>query len=227
MNKGDQKLWTYHQTDNVSNLLVGHSRQDFLRKSICSKLKKGKILEIGFGDGYLLSTLADRFECFGSDISEENVKNKAIELEKVKFSTIGTDGKLPFDNNFFDAFVASEVLEHMSDAELDICVGEVYRILKSNGYCFITVPGEENLAENECFCPNCERKFHKWGHKQCWTENKLKKIFSQFEIVQIKKRCFSNPNLNIFGKIEVMVKKMALKFHNVSGFNYVVIAKKK
>lgn len=187
MNNNDQKLWTFHQTDNVDNLLIGHPRQEMLFKKISRLVERGgDVLEIGFGDGFLLEKLSDRYECSGADISDENISQMKKKLPSVNFSLIGVDGRLPYEDGHFDAFVASEVLEHMSNDELVLCVSEIKRVLKSDGYAFITVPAKENLKDNECFCPNCGEKFHKWGHKQVWNDLSIRSVFSDFEIRQLK-----------------------------------------
>ena len=183
----DQKLWTYHQTDNVNSLFSGHPRQDRIFKKINNIIKAGKILEIGFGDGYLLQKLTKKYKCYGADISKENIEQMKNKIKNVDFKQVNTDGKLPYKDNFFDGFIASEVLEHMDDKELNKNIKEIYRVLKPGGKVILTFPADENLRDNECFCPNCGLNFHKWGHKQAWSDNKINKIFRRFKIIQKKK----------------------------------------
>lgn len=227
MDNYDEKLWTHHQTDNVKNFLVGHPRQDMLFKKISNLIKPGKILEIGFGDGYLLKKLSKKYECFGADISSINIKQAKKNTSSVRFKVIETDGVLPYDSDCFDAFIASEVMEHMSNQELVVCISEIYRILKKDGYVFITVPAEENLQENECFCPSCSHRFHKWGHKQIWGKEKILQKFKEFDIIYLKRKFFSNPGLNFFGKIGVIAKIILSKFRSVSGATFLIILKKR
>ena len=186
-NTDDQKLWDHHQTDNAQHLEDGHLRQDMLLRKIRRYLDSGKrMLEIGFGDGYLLGCLSKFYECSGADVSEKNVNQMRGRIKAVDFRVVSTDGGLPYPDQSFDAFIASEVLEHMSDDELHVCIGEISRVLKKGGYAFITVPAEENLKRNECFCPDCGSIFHKWGHKQYWDKEKIKKNFSTFKIITIQ-----------------------------------------
>lgn len=182
----DSRLWDYHQTKNGDHLQGGYPRQDILIKKIHKLVQaKSKVLEIGFGNGYLLKRLSQDYQCFGADVSEENINQTRSQSAKVDFRLINTDGNLPYPNEYFDAFVASEVLEHMDDSELQTCVAEVYRVLNIGGYAFITFPAEEDLKRNECFCPNCESVFHKWGHKQFWNRKKIRRAFNSFELISI------------------------------------------
>ena len=185
MNNNDDNLWTYYQIDNAQNLIQGHPRQEMLFRKISKLIKDGKVLEIGFGDGYLLNKLSKKYDSYGVDISEENIKKNAKINPGVNFKLIDVDGKLPFEDNFFDVFVASEVLEHMDDKELEVCIKEIKRILKKGGFGILTFPAEENLKKNECFCPNCKTEFHKWGHKQYFNRKIIRMKFSEFQIINI------------------------------------------
>jgi ubiquinone/menaquinone biosynthesis C-methylase UbiE len=181
----DDILWTYHQTTNQESLLFGNPRQEMLFSVIKKHIQKnGKILEIGFGNGYLLNALSSQYRTYGADISVENIEQMSKKV-KAEFELVSSDGKLPYPDETFDAFVASEVLEHMDDKELVVCIEEAFRILKKGGYAIITIPAEEDLKKNECFCPNCEHVFHKWGHKQYWNKTKIRKVFATFQHMAI------------------------------------------
>lgn len=231
MQTNDSKLWTYHQTANAENLAMGYPRQDMLHKKIASLVKaQGTILEIGFGDGYLLKRLSDKYKCFGADVSLENVEQMRKRIPSVKFELMGIDGRLPYQKDFFDAFVASEVLEHMTNSELDKAVKEIYRVLKPGGTAVITVPAKENLKENKCFCPNCGHIFHKWGHKQTWNLSKVRKIFSKFKLLNSKE--FFVPYIgnslieNAIGRTMWVARIILNKVIDVPNKNYLIILKK-
>lgn len=228
MNNDDKKLWTFHQTDNAKNLMQGYPRQDILSKKVEKYAKNGNVLEIGFGDGYLLKKLSKRYKCYGADISTANIEQIKKIIADVKFDVIGIDGVLPYPDSFFDVFVASEVLEHMSNEELQRSIIEIKRILKPNGFAIMTVPAEEDLKKNECFCPKCGEIFHKWGHKQFWDEKKIRSLFSNFNVLKVKKCYFSNPGLNISGKIGFMIKKIIVEFFNfqIDGATFFISVKK-
>lgn len=230
MNNQDQKLWTFHQTDNVDNLIVGHPRQDLIYKKITKFIKSGKVLEIGFGDGYLLKKLSQKYTCYGADISHKNVEQMKKNIPNVNFEILDMDGKLPYENEFFDGFIASEVLEHMTDEELDCSMNEIIRVLKSGGYAIVTFPVKENIKDSECFCPECGVKFHKWGHKQVWNEEKIAREFNKFKIIQKKEIFipFKGNSLmeNLIGTVMFAARNILNIFINVPNKTYFVILEK-
>lgn len=229
--KQDERLWEHHQTDNVQNLEIGHPRQDMLFGHIKRLLNsRSRILEIGFGDGYLLKKLSPEYECYGADVSEKNVGKMQQDVQGVNFKTIGVDGILPYQDNYFDLFVASEVLEHMPDEELGICVQEIGRVLKKGGYAVVTFPVRENLKESECFCPNCGHVFHRWGHKQYWDAKKIKNVFGDFTLLRIEEFFTPYAGKNFLEKLVGFgmwcIRNTANRFIDVPGKTYLVIMSK-
>jgi len=222
----DVQLWAHYQTENVDAFVPGHPRQDALFERLIALSRGGKLLEIGFGDGYLLAKLASRFECYGCDISPENVRQMRERFPTVKFEVSETDGRLPFADGFFDLFVASEVLEHLSDDALMIMTEEIRRVLGPGGRAIVTFPARERLADLDCFCPNCGHSFHRWGHKQSWDDPKIRRVFSKFARIGIEERDFPPAGLNAFGKIEAYLRRMLAKFVPMSGMTYVVTLSK-
>lgn len=222
----DVRLWTHHQTDNAENLALGHSRQREIYEEVRKIVPGGRALEIGFGDGTLLRMLSQSYECHAADISEANVAQMREKVPGVEFRVMGVDGKLPYPDGFFDLFVASEVLEHMDDAELETALGEIRRVLKDGGHALVTFPARENLKDNECFCPHCGHSFHKWGHKQSWTRERVDSTFRGFRVLKVEERYFTGENLNLFGRIEALVRRTASRFREMSGLTFLVILRK-
>lgn len=137
---------------------------------------------------------------------------------------------MKFGDNSLDWFIASEVLEHMNDNQLDISISEIYRILKKWWYAFITFPAKENLKNNECICPNCWEVFHKWGHKQYWSEEKIKKNFNMFKIVELRE-FFNRYTWNSFLEYIIwynmyILRNILNKFINLENKSYLLILKK-
>lgn len=186
----DQKLWDYHQNQNRDHLICAYPRQNMLFNKIKKLIPSGKfILENGFGDGYLLNKLSKSwYKVVGQDISQEN-----INITKKQWNNINIDfllGDVSWtilaNNESLDWYIASEVLEHMTDEELPIHVKEMHRTLKSGWYGFLTFPAKENLKINECMCPECGKVFHKRWHKQYRDEKKIRHVFKDFKILTIK-----------------------------------------
>jgi len=107
----------------------------------------------------------------------------------------------------------SEVLEHLSVEELEATLAEVYRVLKPNGRFLGTVPAEEDLKLSEVVCPSCGEVFHRWGHLQSFTKERLKEQLSKrFSDVTISRRYFVYwEKLNWKGRIVMLVKLLLLK----------------
>lgn len=95
------------------------------------------ILDVGCGDGRVLSYFAKNNKCFGVDISEvpliaakkKNIKTYCVDLE---------NEKLPFESNYFDTIICSEVIEHICNS--DNLLHEINRVLKMRGYFILTFP---------------------------------------------------------------------------------------
>ena len=222
----DIRLWTRTQIDNAEAFAGGHERQRQLYDVARKTVPGGRALEIGFGDGHLLRLLSQTYETHAADITEDAVAQMRSAMPSVEFRVFGVDAKLPYPDGFFDLFVASEVLEHMDDAALATAVGEIGRVLKPGGHALITVPARENLSDNECYCPNCGHSFHKWGHKQSWTRARITDTFQNLRIVRIEERYFAGEGLNLFGRIEALVRRAAARFREMSGVTFLVVLRK-
>jgi len=103
-----------------------------------------KILDLGCGSGRHTVYLAKHgFDVYGFDISEHGIKilMKWLKKEKLKASLKVGDiyKKLPYRNNFFDAIVSVRTLHHGKLEWIKNLVKEMKRILKPNGFVFITV----------------------------------------------------------------------------------------
>lgn len=234
MKNKDKNLWDYHQTDNRNHLKAWYPRQDMIFNKIKRYLKKwSKILEIWFWDWYLLNKLSKNwYIVYWQDLSKKNIETTKQQWNNsnIKFVLWDDSWKLKFGDNSLDWFIASEVLEHMNDNQLDISISEIYRILKKWWYAFITFPAKENLKNNECICPNCWEVFHKWGHKQYWSEEKIKKNFNMFKIVELRE-FFNRYTWNSFLEYIIwynmyILRNILNKFINLENKSYLLILKK-
>ncbi|RMD57758.1 class I SAM-dependent methyltransferase [Candidatus Woesearchaeota archaeon] len=200
MNK-DENLWDHYQTDKRDVFEQGHPRQDLLFKQIKRLLPKDAlIIEIGYGDGYLLRKLKQNGyqNLEGVDISPKNVELSRQKMPGIKF-TLAKD-ELPFEDESVDCVIASEVIEHMSDEELEKFSKELNRTLKKGGYFIGSTPANENLKKAEIFCPNCNKSFHKYGHKQSYSKEKLERTFKPLKPEIIKTYFNRYPGHNLLTK---------------------------
>jgi len=229
----DSNLWDFHQVENRKHLDESLPRQRMIYKKVLKYLKKNnsKIAEIGFGNGYLLSLLIKKYNyVYGLDISEKNIKITKKRFKKVIFKLIKDDGKLPFKDNELDCFIASEVIEHMNDKELITFKKELKRVLKKGGIFIGTVPANENLKDNYCYCPNCGTEFHKWGHKQSFSYKRLLKEFNNLQKVSIKYyfNRYQGDNIieKFLGYIFYLGRRLASNFVFIKSAGYLFIFRK-
>ncbi len=105
---------------------------------IISEISKGKALDIGCGDGTNTLELNKMgFKAQGCDISE-NAVNKALK-KGLKATRVDTNQMpLPFKDEEFDMVWLSDVIEHVFWP--DGMMSEIYRILRPNGYLFVSTP---------------------------------------------------------------------------------------
>jgi len=107
-----------------------------------NEVKTGKVLDAGCGDGvfsYLVSKKG--YEVSGVDLSKEAI-DAAKEITKKKGQNIdfrvASVYELPYEDNYFDAVVSTEVIEHLDD--VDKFLDEIKRVTKKEGTIVISTP---------------------------------------------------------------------------------------
>jgi methionine biosynthesis protein MetW len=112
--------------------------QFFNVRSLISKSyeKECTILDVGCGNGYQIAPFAESNKVYGLDISEANIE-KAV-ARGIKAQLHDLEEPIPFEDNFFDVVVCSEVLEHLFFPENTI--KECYRVLRQSGLFIVTIP---------------------------------------------------------------------------------------
>ena len=124
---------------------MSHEELDARQKEVLklfSGLKAHRILDVGCGNGLfsLLLKQVCNAEVYGVEISKINIESatkKGINALQLDF-----DKEIfPFEDNYFDAVFAGEVIEHLYDP--DHLLDEIYRTLKPKGALILTTP---NLA---------------------------------------------------------------------------------
>lgn len=126
--------WIRNQQFQPSLLGIFVNSSYILRKPLYKIIKRysasleGKILDYGCGNSPYES-LFPNCEYYGIDIS---LKHESDHFRKF-------DGKtIPFENNYFDSVICTEVIEHVSDEVF--LLQEIYRVMKPNGVLLMTVP---------------------------------------------------------------------------------------
>ena len=194
------KIWDYFQNEGIDSFDGSYSRLNFLIKQCNINIK---VLNIGVGSGVLEKiALSKNIDIYTLDPSEKAIiaMQEKIGNQKAK---VGYSQEIPFDDEFFDVVIMSEVLEHLDDDILLATINDIHRVLKENGKFIGTVPYNENLKEQLVICPKCGEQFHRWGHIQSFEEERLGLLLkNKFTHVVMKQKLFINwKTLNIKGKI--------------------------
>jgi ubiquinone/menaquinone biosynthesis C-methylase UbiE len=104
-----------------------------------------KILDLGCGSGRHVVFLAKKgFDVYGIDQSEHGIKLATQWLKKENVSArlkVGDIYKpLAYDDNIFDAIIATDVIHHGVTENIKKAISEISRVLKVGGMMFLTVP---------------------------------------------------------------------------------------
>jgi 2-polyprenyl-3-methyl-5-hydroxy-6-metoxy-1,4-benzoquinol methylase len=109
----------------------------YILEKFLRSIPRGRILDMGCGQGYLLKRISDYHATFGLEFDKgaaEIAKNRGLQCELADLNVID---EIPFDG-LFDCIVCSEVCEHLLNPR------NAYRIahkkLKPDGLLVITVP---------------------------------------------------------------------------------------
>jgi len=103
---------------------------------VAKMARKKKVLDIGCGEGYLLSKLQPQPELYGTDMAPSAIRVAKSRIKEGNFC-LGNATNIPFNSNIFDCIICTEVLEHIAGND---AVKEIYRVLKPGGVALITVP---------------------------------------------------------------------------------------
>ncbi len=101
-----------------------------------ARLHPKDLLDVGCGNGYLLTQLASRI-----DARLSGVDVYPLETEKWTYKTADLTKGLPFRDEEFDLVILGEVIEHVPDP--DFLLDEIWRVLAPGGNVIVTTP---NLA---------------------------------------------------------------------------------
>ncbi len=140
--------------------------------------KDSTVLELGFGEGFGTKMLAKKAKkVFALDVDEKafNHAKQKYSSEKILFS-LYNGKKIPFEDNYFDAVVSLQVIEHIKD-DFNF-VNEIYRVTKKNAVVIITTPNRKiRLKENS----------KPWNEFHCkeYSEKELENLFNNFSSVNI------------------------------------------
>lgn len=104
------------------------------------------ILDIGCNTGRggaELKKLDNNLLIYGIDIVEDRLKRlpKNVYQEYI----LGSTTEIPWEDNYFDAIVAGEFIEHLYSPDVTKTLAEAFRILKIGGKILLTTPNPNDL----------------------------------------------------------------------------------
>lgn len=188
-NKYQKRAADYHWQQVSSNLFRLNAFVLARYQQVVGQIRKNpkaKILDIGCGDGVLLSFIRPGI-LYGVDADKDSLL-AASKRVKAKFFQAKAE-KLPFKNIFFDVVIATEIIEHLAKPEM--MLKEILRVLKPGGQVIITTPvkprvGLTDLLHQQEFKPEelkiiC-RKFFKRTRVMTSHPLWLKKIYTGRQI---------------------------------------------
>ncbi len=183
-------------TSNYQKHTTTNPFQKFLLTRYFSSFEKlipdkiSNILDIGCGEGFLVSHLPKNIKYTGIDHNPESIeiaKSAAYQQRETNF-LVGNVYKLPFPDKQFDLITCLEVLEHLEAPEK--ALAEIKRMAKK--YVILSVPNEPlfqlaNFLRGKYLSRfgNHPEHINQWGIRQ------FKKLISKYFI--IKKASYSFP----------------------------------
>jgi 2-polyprenyl-3-methyl-5-hydroxy-6-metoxy-1,4-benzoquinol methylase len=190
------RLWNYYSSSDAHRTkYFGYRCGQEVARLISRKLfhKVTKILDYSCGRGDLLYNcipfLKSKHEIYACDMSIKSIEETSNKLKNISNFFGATviknlPSQLPSRN--FDLVVATEVLEHLNDNELERTLEDIARIVKIGGYIFITTPFREDLESEKTICPDCGCIFHRWQHQRSWSLDSMQSILRRFKFETVE-----------------------------------------
>jgi SAM-dependent methyltransferase len=173
---GQDLIWNYYQTESTDSFEGSQARIEFVVRRIPAG---ASVLNIGCGTGLFERLgLARGLDVHALDPSEQAIAQLRTALAIGDKAQVGHIQRLPFADGQFDVVVATEVLEHLPPEVTAAGLAEIRRVLKVGGRLLGTVPSRERLEDQIVVCPCCAARFHKWGHRQRFDPDAVRRLLS-------------------------------------------------
>jgi ubiquinone/menaquinone biosynthesis C-methylase UbiE len=209
-----EKIWDYYQGQGIHVFDGNAARLKFLMHQLPPSGQR--VLNIGVGNGCLEKMIRARSK---HDI--HSLDPSAVAIERLQ-TEIGMDGDhakvgysqaIPFPDSTFDAVIMSEVVEHLEDSVIAETLREISRVLRPRGHYIGTVPADEKLEDSQVVCPKCGELFHRVGHVQSFSRERLSNLLQRnFQNVVVKHVYLTDwHTLNWKGRLKWLAKKGLLR----------------
>lgn len=189
--------WNSIFTKKGKTFLEPHPDMEEIKEIFLTKNLR-KILDLGCGTGrHLIYFSKNGFDVYGLDASP-----KGLEIAKQWLSEESISAKLiqhrietrfPFEDGFFDAVISTQVIHHNLLKDILFTVKEIARILRKEGYIFITFPTlnggskidkwELKEVEKGTFIPLSGPEKGLYHH--FFTIEEIYEIFESFDILKV------------------------------------------
>jgi SAM-dependent methyltransferase len=146
-------LDTLYNSRNPTRRWLHCTRRDWIIAKLreLARVRSQRALEVGFGAGVYLPTLAETFaEVTATDVDRAHLRHAQSVLDSYSNLRLATDditdSKLPASS--FDVILCSEVLEHIPAT--DRVVAGLRRLLAPGGFLLLSTPQRYSLMELAC-----------------------------------------------------------------------------
>lgn len=138
-----------------------------------------RVLDIGCGEGYLLSLLPP-CQRYGIDI-ERIYLQRARKVNPGGHFQLASADKLPFRKNFFDWVFCTEVIEHLANPKK--CLQETKRVLKPNGHFLVSTYNHYNIFNLLTGRAFSKKPRFPEAHKREYSWSSFKREIGKFFII--------------------------------------------
>lgn len=153
---------------------------------------KKKLLDVGCASGWLVSQISSRYpdlECFGVDVYKRAIEYGKKTYPQISFSHADAH-RLPFEKNYFDVVICTEVLEHVVDPQK--IMKEIKRVVKPSGIVIISMDsGNLLFGLVWTIWKKFNGKIWQEAHLHKFTPKRLDELFEKTGF-KIEKRKFFN-----------------------------------
>lgn len=114
--------------------------------------EKFYFLEVGCSTGININYFGDYAKmCIGIDIDHQALQFARSHAKQNVHYLSGDGMHLPFKDEFFDVIICNHVYEHVPDSTA--LMKEIYRVLKSGGFCYFAAGNKYSLIEGHYHLP--------------------------------------------------------------------------
>lgn len=174
------------------HLKYNSTYDEWLNKYVYLLKKQDSIVELGCGRAYCSKYLLENgFEnVIACDFSKEVLKMVNTESPRLKTMLFDMSKGLPFKDNSINMIVADLSLHYFDYSTTKYIVGEIYRVLKNNGYLIARVNSANDKLHIPDNCEEIEKNFFYDGkiYKRFFEKEDFDLLFKEFQICDIEEK---------------------------------------